>query len=124
MFHDVTPVVNGGNSGKRSRWRRPSFSSCYVAIPQIPSHLDSILSRLSLEKIGFVAAKAIMNSPGLRASRMSNQAERSGKAVLWAQADDEGKWGILETVLVRFGVGGQRIVDIEVRPRCGRCLPP
>lgn len=34
---------------------------------------------------------------------------------MWTEADDEGKWGILETVFARFVVDRQRIVDVEVR---------
>ena len=34
---------------------------------------------------------------------------------LWAEADDEGKPEILETVFDKFVVDRQRIVDVEVR---------
>ncbi len=34
---------------------------------------------------------------------------------LWAQADEDGRRGILEAVFVKFVVGDKRIVDVEVR---------
>ena len=40
----------------------------------------------------------------------------SNLTTLWAEADEEGRWEILETVFARFVVDRQRIADVEVRP--------